>query len=291
MIRFILRKIFWAGLHRYLSDHGYIKIRYFITFGFFPNLANPSRLSEIIQFIKLYDRNPLRTIFADREQVRSYVKDKIGDEVLIPIVGVFDSIEQISWDNLPDSFVAKANHGSGMNLIVQNKSTLSSENTLALFSNWLQTNYGKIGREWAYVNVPSKVFVEELLVDEEGDIPNDYKFWVINQKVQFIQVDYSRFGSHSRTLYDRDFNILNVTLHHPSENIPIVSTPALARCIQLAEILAEEVDLVRVDFYIIAGKIYFGELTNYPGNGFEVFKPDAWDSEFGSRYNAKTKAK
>lgn len=281
----ILRKLFWGGLRHFLSDKQYAKMRYWLELDTIPDLENPKRFTEKIQYIKLYDRIPLRRTIADRTRVRKYVAQKTGQEYLIPLIGVYDNLTSEIWRTLPRQFVLKANHGCGMLKIVFNKDEENFEQVRKLTESWKAFDYAAYGREWAYRDVPRTIVAEELLLDSSQNIPNDFKFFCFNGRVEIIQVDFDRFSNQRRNLYDRDFNQLEATLLYPNYEGDVEKPDQLEEAITVAEKLSEELNFVRVDLYLLDDTIYFGELTNYPGNGFVPFQPPAKEYEVGSMLN------
>lgn len=278
----ILRKLFWGGLRHFLSDKQYAKIRYWLELDRIPDIENPQRFTEKIQHIKLYDRTPLRQKIADRTQVRHYVAQKAEEEYLIPLIGVYDKLTAEVWQTLPNQFVLKANHGCGMLKIVFDKDEEDYEEVRKLTERWKKFDYAAFGREWAYRDVPRTIVAEELLLDSSRSIPNDYKFFCFNGRVEIIQIDFDRFSNQKRNLYDRDFNQLNTTLLYPNYKGEVSKPENLHEAITVAENLSSELNFVRVDLYLLNNRIYFGELTNYPGNGFVAFQPPAKEYEVGS---------
>ena len=283
MIKPILNKLFWGVFRHFLSDKQYAIYRYWLEIGEFPDIENPKRFVEKIQHIKLYQRTDLRKRVADRIRVRSYVADKIGEEHLVPLIGNYQELTEKVWTSLPSQFVLKANHGCKMNKIVTDKNGESFSDVRSLTQKWQQTDYYKLGREWVYKELPRTIIAEQLLLTPSGTVPEDYKFFCFNGRVELIQIDFSRFENHRRNLYDRDFNLLPATLKYGPYNQPFKKPELLNESIRLAEILSSDFDFIRVDLYIIGKRIFFGELTNYPGNGFEAFTPDSFDRELGNK--------
>jgi hypothetical protein len=245
------------------------------------DLENPQHFTEKIQYIKLYDRTELRKTFADRLKARTYVSDKIGSSCLIPLLGTFDELTEDAWEALPRQFVLKANHGSGMLHIVYDKSDENYHDIHQQTEIWKSSDYEKFGREWAYKGLPRTIVTERLLLDSTGRIPKDYKFFCFNGRVKIIQIDFDRFGDQKRNLYDRDFNQIDATLLYPKYLGQVKKPAHLEKAIQMAEELAAEVNFVRVDLYLVEDQIYFGELTNYPGNGFYKFEPEEMEYKVG----------
>jgi len=281
MIRWVLNKIFWGGFRHLLTDRQYAKIRYWLVNGFFPDIKKPVRLTEKIQYIKLHERTNLRRDVADRIKVRDFVKERVGEEHLIPLIAVFNKLNRSDWETLPQQFVLKANHGSGFIRIVKEKNRENFEEILAETNGWLNTDYYKFGREWVYKGLKRVLIVEKLLLDEGGRVPSDYKYYCFDGIVKLIQVDVGRFSEQKRYLFDRSFELINATLYHPTGEKKPEKPRELGEAIRVAELLSKEFNFIRVDLYLQQGKIFFGELTNYPSNGFQRFKPDHFEIEMG----------
>lgn len=282
MTQWLLNKIFWGGFRHVLTDRQYARIRYCLIHGHFPNIENPVYLSEKIQYLKLYERTVLRKCVADRMLVRDFVKERVGEIHLIPQIAVFKKLNRSEWDSLPQKFVLKASHGSGFIRIVKDKTGEKFEEILAEIDQWLSTDYYKFGREWVYKGLERVLIAEELLLDESGNVPSDYKFYCFDGKVKLIQVDIDRFNGQKRFLFNRSFEPLDATLYYPAgENSPD-KPRELDDAIRIVEQLSEEFNFIRVDLYVMAGRIFFGEMTNYPANGFQVFEPESYEIEMGN---------
>ena len=269
------------------NDILYTFLRFHRTFGYFPNLFKPRTYSEKINYIKLFGRNNLQKIVADKFEVRKYVKDKIGDKYLNEIYNLYENVNDVLICDLPESFVMKATHGSGWNEIVYNKNTINTGTLVEKCSNWLTLDYYDNGREWCYKNIVPRILAEKLILDENGNIPVDYKFHCLNGKMQFMQIDISRFDKQKRVLFDRDFKRLDVQLHYQKYEKLIKLPKNIKEMLKVAEKLAKDFLIVRVDLYSVENNIIFGELTNYPGNGFEKFTPEKYDFYFGDLLNVK----
>ncbi len=283
MLNKVLKKLFWGIFRHVLIDQQYTQFRYWLEFGRLPDLKNPERFTEKIQYIKLHERTGLRQVAANRIEVREYITEKIGEDHLIPLLGNFENLTLQAWNSLPRSFVLKANHGCKMVEIIEEKSAKDYDDILQVATAWQNTDYYKFGREWVYKDVPRTIVAEELLQNNEGDIPDDYKFFCFNGRVECIQVDFGRFENHTRNFYSRDFNLLPVTLIHDQNDKPVEKHPLLEQGIQLAETVAEDFSFIRVDLFLLDDSIYFGELTNFPNNGFSAFNPDYFDIELGKK--------
>ena len=270
-----------VGLMKLLPN----KLFYFIIFiyklKYVPNFKNPKSLNEKLNFIKLNKTNyDLRCLVVDRIKVRDYVLQKTSECTLINNLWVGVNFENDIWKSLPNKFVIKANHGSGMvRVIDKNKDTF--EETQSLCEIWLKKDYASRGREWFYLNLEKIIIVEEF-IEFNNDVPPDYKFFCMNGRVEMIQVDLDRFKGHVRNLYDRDFNRIQGSLYYP-QGYDIEAPIMLEKAIKISECLAQDFDFIRVDLYLLEDKIYFGELTNIPGNGIEIFKPKSLDFKLGDK--------
>jgi len=272
-------------ISRILSDYQIAYIMFIIKHGYIPNFKNPRSLNEKINYIKLYNRNPLRAMVVDRLKVREYVSEKSPRCYLPKIYWSGKSFTKDTWDSLPNEFVLKANHGSKMTLIV-NKSIDDYDTVKLETEAWLKKDYSKFGREWIYENLEKYLIVEEKL-EFNGDIPPDYKFFVCSGKVEMVQLDLDRFSQPSQNIYTKDFQLMDATLFHKKSNEIIEKPKCYDDAVQIAEELAVDFDFIRVDLYLIDDKVYFGELTNTPGNGFRKFNPKELDFELGSKLPAK----
>jgi len=283
MVRFVTRKVFWGGLHKILSDRQYAKIRYWLDVGRPLNLREPSAFTEKIQYLKLNNRNPYRKIAADRLHVREYVREKVGEKYLIPLLLETDELRLSDWKSLPNTFVLKANHGCGMVELIFDKSDVEFEQIDKLTQDWLNFDYAKFGREWVYEEVPRKIIAEELITDSENEIPEDYKIFCFHGRVEMIQIDIGRFKNQRRNLYNRDFQLIDAECLYPNSEKEVAKPQNLHEMIEVAEKLASEFNFIRVDLYSTNNQIYFGELTNFPGNGFISYEPDSFDFELGRK--------
>lgn len=275
----------WRALaaRTWRSDLVYTIRRYRQTFGRWPNLLRPKTFNEWINHKKLFDRNPLLTLLADKYQVREYVRERVGEEILTRLYLVTEDPEEIDFARLPDRFVIKTTHGSTWNILVPNKQEVDERAVKDQCAEWLRQNYYTMGREWAYKNIKPRIIVEEFLGDESGEAPCDFKFFCFGGVVKFIQVDADRFRGHKRDLYDTSWNRLNVrTCSYRNLDKALPKPEKLDEMMFIAQRLADGLDFVRVDLYDINGRIYFGEMTNYPDNGFSRIEPDEYDFIFGS---------
>lgn len=272
--------LFWKAAPL-LPDSWRLKILFRRTHGTWPDLQNPKTFSEKVQWRKLHDRRGTLTLFADKYRVRSYVESKIGARYLANTYWASESAQTLPFDELPRSFVLKANHGTRWNILVKDKSQHDRAELIATLDAWLHSRYPPEHGEWGYLKVKPLAFAEEFLATRTGEIPVDFKFFVFNGTVRMIQVDLERFTAHSRCLYDADWNLFPAVMGYPRGKgyPPPENLPEMIEC---ARKLADGIDFVRVDLYNVDGRIVFGELTNYPGGGLEKFTPASFDAQVGA---------
>ena len=267
-----------------LSDRQIAFFLFLFRHRYWPCLNRPRSFSEKVQYIKLYNRNPLRAIVADRQKARDYVSNKSEECKLVEVFWAGSVFTRQVWDALPSQFVIKANHGSNMTEIVD-KATTKFDDVSDKVASWLRKDYSKYGREWVYRDLDRYLIVEEKL-SVNGSIPPDFKFFVCNGAVELVQVDLARFSDHRRNLYSRDFCQLDATLKYPSTG-SLDKPLAYDKAIRIAEQLSEEFDFIRVDLYLVGADVYFGELTNTPENGYAKFTPTSLDFELGQKLPAR----
>ncbi|MCR5508946.1 MAG: hypothetical protein K6F34_09690 [Lachnospiraceae bacterium] len=247
------------------------------------DLDNPKGWNEGIQWMKLNESDALKTRLADKFLVRDWVKDKIGEEYLVPLYGVWDSFDEIDIDALPDKFVLKCNHGSGFNLIVDDKKSIDWAFEKERFDIWMNSNFAFIfGLELHYKDIPPKILAEKKLeVAGKHDI-DDYKVFVFQGEVKFIQVDVDRFVNHRRNIYSKDWELLPYRIGFPTAPDVIIDKPdCLDELLRVSETLGKGFRHVRVDFYIVDDHIYFGEMTFTHGSGMEKVEPESFNLEMG----------
>lgn len=273
--------IVYALLHRMpwliRNDEKYLSALYRLNFGVKPNLKNPTKFSEKIQWLKLHDHNPIYTTLVDKYRVKEYVSQRIGAEYVIPVIAAWDSPFDINWDCLPNQFVLKTNHdGGGHGIVIcKEKSTLSKNKaTKELIKSFESSTYLR-GREWPYKNVEKKVFAETFVNDSNGEL-RDYKFFCFNGKVKCFKIDYNRQIYHQANYYDPQCHLLmyGETAYPFNPDADIQIPENINEMINLAEKLAEGLPFVRIDFYNVDGRIYFGEFTFFPAGGMSH-----WDGE------------
>ncbi len=271
----------WA--QRWIDDRRYLEMLYREQFERDPNLDHPTGFNEKILLKILHDRRPYLTLFADKLRVREYVRRTAPALRFPQLYGWADRAEELPFETLPETFVFKANHGSGWNLVVDAKSAFTRRDLVRLGRSWLAWDFTLVGREWAYRDVRRALYAEELLIDPPHAVPPDYKVFVFGGKARVIQVDRDRATRHMQVLYDPDWQLVPGTV--AADQGAALPRPALLDTMLAAsEALSAGVDFVRVDLYLIGGEIYFGELTSTPNKGLCPFNPPALDELFGSYF-------
>lgn len=272
------------GLFNFLSDKKYLEMRYKLRFGKKLDLENPLTYNEKLQWLKLYDRNPEYTKMVDKYEVKKYVADKIGEEYIIPTLGVWDKFEDIDFDKLPDQFVLKCTHDSGGIVICKDKSNLNKEKAKKKIEKGLKRNYYWSSREWPYKDVKPRIIAEKYMVDESGYELKDYKFFCFDGKVKvlFIATDRAVEGEETKfDFFDENFVHLPIKNGHENADKELACPEGFEKMKELAEKLSQGIPQLRVDFYNINGQIYFGETTFFHWSGMVPFEPEEWDYKFG----------
>ena len=280
------------GFARLFSDKFFLKCEYKHIFGKKLNLKDPQTFNEKLQWLKLYDRRSEYTAMVDKYEVKKYVADMIGEEYIIPTLGVWDRFEDIDFDSLPDQFVLKCTHDSGGLAICRDKSKFDIEKARTKINKALKRKYFYVHREWPYKNVKPRIIAEQYMADNNGELL-DYKFmsFMGDVKCLFICSDrFSKDGLHV-TFLDNEWNVMPFERYYPSKKEGFVKPSSYEQMKLLAERLAQDIPFVRVDFYDVNGKVYFGELTFFPGGGLEPFNPPEWDKTFGDWIKLAEKVK
>lgn len=274
-----LRKIKYAL--RFIPDRAYIQIYYFLHFKRFANLRNPKTYNEKLNWLKLHDRNQLYSGMVDKYEVKEYVAEIIGNEYIIPTLGVWEHFDDIDFDTLPEKFVLKCTHDSEGLLIVKDKSKLVKAAAKEKIEAALKLNFYYIGREWPYKDVKPRIIAEEYMEDHVDGELRDYKFFCFDgePKAMFIASDRGKDAT-KFDYYDLDFNHLDLKQHYPNAG-DVRKPETFDKMIELSKVLSKGMPHVRVDFYEVDGKLYFGELTFYHFSGFMPFQPAKWDDIFG----------
>lgn len=253
------------------------------------NLEDPRSFSEKIQWLKLYDSTPLKAELSDKYLVRDWVKERIGEKYLVELYGVWDNPEDIDFDALPDSFVLKTNHSSSWNIIVKDKSRLDRKAAVRKLKRWLSMDYTFCcGLQLHYSLIKRKVIAEKYLENTDG--LDDYKFLCFGGEPKYIWKDVGRFGSqHYRTFYDLDWKMQDFRYQYPTLDQSDQPPECLEEMTGLARILSRDFPHVRVDFYEVDGRVYFGEMTFTCCSGVDRFYPQEMDDIMGSYFELPIK--
>lgn len=264
----------------------YLKIKYKNKIGKKLDFKNPKTFNAKIQWLKINDKNDLYTKLVDKYEVKKYVADKIGKEYVIPTLGVYENFDDIDFSKMPKQFVMKCTHNSGGIVVVKNKGKLDTRLARKKISKQLKENYYYHSREYPYKNVKPRIIVEEYMEDKNSDELVDYKVMCFNGKAKMIFTCTERFSDGLKvTFFDLDWNRLPFERHYPASKKKIPKPKNLKKMIELSEKLAKGIPFVRMDWYEINGKLYFGEYTFYPGGGMEEFIPEEWDEKVGEMLN------
>lgn len=280
----VVRWLLKAGkFTAFIPDKLYLEMIYPNYIGKKLNLANPSTFNEKLQWLKLYDRNPLYTTLVDKYNVRKFVAERIGEEYLIPLCTdtVWSRFEDIDFRKLPDQFVLKCTHDSGGGVVIcKDKSKFNRAQAKEKISKSLAKNYYYYYREWAYKNVPPRIIAETLIGKTDAS-PKDYKFFCFNGEPKFLYVATDRFVDTKINFYTLDFERLDVQQDYHNDVQNATRPENYDQMLELAKKLAAGFKHIRVDFYNVDGKIYFGELTMYSFAGLQKFVPETYDYIFG----------
>ncbi len=275
------------GFYNWMKDEKYLKKRYYLSMGRELNLEAPETFNEKLQWLKLHDRKSIYITMVDKYEVKKYVASIIGEEYVIPTVGVYDKFDDIDFDKLPKQFVMKCTHDSGGLVIVRDKDTFDRKVAEKRINKSLKRNYYYHGREWPYKNVKPRIIIEKYMEDKNDKELRDYKLFCFDGKFKIMFIATNRFGKGETCFdfFDRNFKHLPFTNGHP--NAPVLPHKPLnyKKMIKLAEKLSKGIPQVRVDFYDVNGRIYFGEMTFSHWSGFKPFIPEKWDRELGELIN------
>ncbi len=268
-----------------IPDKLYLKIRYRARFHKRLNLKSPVTFSEKIQWLKLYDRRPEYAMMVDKYEVKKYVADTIGEEYIIPTLGVWNSFDEIDFDALPNSFVLKCTHDSGGLVICKDKSEFDKSAAKKRIEAAMKAKYYYHGREWAYKMVKPRIIAEQYMEDATTKDLRDYKFFAFDGQTEMLFIATERQEKDSETkfdFFDMDFNHLDFRNGHPNADKAPQKPQNFQLMHALSDKLSKGIPHVRVDFYEVDGRVYFGELTFCHWSGLMPFEPHEWDEKLGS---------
>lgn len=273
------------GLFRALPDEAYLKLMYRVKMGKRLNLAQPRTFNEKLQWLKLHDRNPEYTRMVDKYEAKRCAAARIGEEHIIPTLGVWDRVEEIDFESLPNQFVLKCTHDSGSVVLCRDKSELNREAVKRKLERALRSNYYWRGREWPYRDVKPRILAEQYMADESGYELKDYKLLCFDgiPRVMLIMSGRQAPGEETKLdSFDMDFHHLPFTNRHYLNAAHEPGCPGtFEEMKELAGRLSAGIPHVRVDLYEVAGRVYFGEWTFSYGSGMVPFEPEEWDCKLG----------
>lgn len=283
-IRRVLHKLLTLNASEF-GDELFLKTKYRLIFARRLDLEHPTTYSAKLQWLKLNDRRSEYTRMVDKIEVKKYVASVIGDEYIIPTLKMYDSVNQVNFDELPKQFVIKCTHDSGSVIVCKDKDKLNKKKALEKLNKGLKQNFYYQTREYPYRSVKPRLIAEQYMEDESGYELKDYKIFCFNgqPKMSFVASDRQKEGEDTKfDFYDLEWNHIPVTNGHPCSKNGIPKPKNYEKMLEIAAKLSEGIPHVRVDLYNINGKIYFGELTFFHWSGFMPYEPDEWDYKFGS---------
>lgn len=278
-------------ISRLLPDKPYLSLKFLKEFGTFPNWKNPQTFSEKLQWLKLYDRKPEYTMMVDKYAVKDYVASRIGSKYVIPTLGVWDKLEDIEWNKLPNQFVLKTTHGGGNEgvVICRDKTTFDRQKAIRVLQESLLCDLFEIWREWPYKNVPKRIIAEKFIEPnpETKDL-SDYKFFCFDGEVKGLFVATERQNPNEEVkfdFFDADYNHLPFRQGHDHAKVMPPKPKNFELMKQLSERLSKGLTHVRVDLYDVGDKVFFGEMTFFHFSGMVKFEPEEWDYKIGEWLN------
>lgn len=283
--RKLIFKMWQRGWFNLLPDKPFLKLMFYVRMNKRLNLKSPNTFNEKLQWLKLYDRKPIYTTMVDKYEAKKYVADNIGEEYIIPTLGVWDSFDEIDFDLLPNQFVLKCTHDSGGLVICRDKSALDMKVARKKITASLGMNYYLHGREWPYKNLKPRIIAEKYMESGNDQDLIDYKFYCFGGEPKFLYVSHG-LSDHSTahiSYASLNWEKLPFKRNDFSDFDELPPKPLnFDKMIELSKQLSANIPFLRVDFYEINNRIYFGELTFFPGSGFTSFNPEEWDYTLGS---------
>ncbi len=271
---------------KFLPDKLYLQLFYFATTGKLINFKNPKGFNEKLQWLKVNDKRPEYTKLVDKLAVREHIKEVLGEEYLFPLLGSWESFDDIDFDALPEQFVLKCNHDSGSSKIIKNKSALTEEDLnemRSFFSKRLKQDFSFAGREYPYKGIKPCIIAEQFMVDksEPEKSIEDYKFYCFGGDPKTVLIVTDRCNDCRFDFFDKDFNHLDIYKSHLNSDKVIEKPEKFDEMKEIAKKISQGMKFVRIDLYQINGKVYFGEYTFFAGGGFSLFKPAEWERRLG----------
>lgn len=271
-----------AGLMRIIPTPLYLKLVYRFKTGMKLNLKNPKTFCDKLNWLKFHDFHPEYTDYVDKIKIHDIIEKKLGKDICFPIIGVWDSFDDIDFNELPDKFVLKCNHDSGSVKVVDKNAGYDTNELREFYSYRLKMNAYDAGREYPYKDVKAKIFAEKYMLPDESTDIKDYKFFCFNGVPKMLYVASDRRNQCKFDFYDLDFNHLDISdAGHPHSVEKISKPENFEKMINISKKLSQNMKFVRIDLYEINGEVYFGEFTFFHCGGFWPLKPIEWENKLG----------
>lgn len=276
-----------VSILRFIPDSTYLKLIYRLKVGKKLNLKDPKTYTEKLQWLKIHDRKEFYSTMVDKYEAKEYIASKIGEEYVIPTIGVWDDFDSIDFESLPEKFVLKCTHDSGGLVICKDKSKLNKKEARAKIEKSLRTNFYWVGREWPYKNVKPRIIAEKFMATDNEECLTDYKWFCFNGEPKLLYISKDKAEDPRTDFFDENGNLLPIRMRDPNSDKPPVIPQQFEKMKQLARELSSDMVHIRVDFYLIDGKLYVGELTFYHNGGFSEVKPEEWNYKMGQMIDLK----
>lgn len=276
-----IREVYYGNI----ADEILIRKRFKERVGREVDLYNPIKYNDKLQWLKLNWRDPIATQCADKYAVREFVTERIGAQYLNELIAVYETVNDIDFEQLPNRFVLKVTHGSGFNLICKDKQEINWKEEVKKLKRWQNNNYQLYNREWVYKNISPRIICEKYLEQDDGTELKDFRFFCFNGEPKFIGVDFDIIDKTKtrRNIYDLEWNLLDVEISYPNELSKRVSKPEkLSEMIEISRELSSGFPHARVDLYYVNNRIIFGEITFFHQSGFGRIKPEEFEVEMGN---------
>lgn len=281
----------WNKLAPCLPDKLFLKGKFYLRMGYIPNLGTPKTFQEKLQWLKLNNKKPIFTNMVDKYEAKKFVAELIGEKHIIPTIGVWDKVEDIPWEKLPEKFVIKPTHDSGGLVICKDKAKLDIEQSKKKLQKALKHDYYITSREWPYKNVKKRIIAEELLEDDKHSVDgslNDYKFYCFNGKVTYCEVITGRYTKKAIDFFDLNWNHVDFCFDgYQYSDTPIKKPELFGEMIEVVGKLCKGLPYSRIDVYCANGNVYFGEITFFPASGCKGFYPKEWNLKLGDMIDLK----
>ena len=275
-------------LINWMSDKTFLRIFYYGHFRKSLNLNNPETYNEKLQWLKLFDRREIYSVMVDKYEAKGFISSIIGEQYVIPTIGVWDTFDEIDFDSLPMQFVLKCTHDCGGLIICKDKNDLDLDLARKKINKCLKTNYYYKGREWPYKNVKPRIIAETYMENSETNDLRDYKFFCFDGEPKYLFIATERQSETEDTkfdFFDMNYEHLDIRNGHPNASVPPKKPECFEEMKRLAANLSKGIPQIRVDFYEVDGRVYVGELTLFHWSGAVPFEPEEWDYKFGELIN------